>query len=124
MNRKDAIYHVIAEPTTERLASAPNSAFNLVALARSQCELQHDADRQAIAIIPMPNRREVWRVHSSGFADWRRAGIPGFRDSTIYAENPSSRRGARLPSVCSIRTPVSNPTASGCCAAGRTRNPF
>lgn len=63
---------------------------DLVALARGQCELHHDADRQAIAIIPMPNRREVWRVQSSGFADWLRAAYwrekeAGVTDSTMKA---------------------------------------
>lgn len=42
----------------------------LVALARAQCQLHHDADRNAVAVIPMPSRREVWRVYSSGFEDW------------------------------------------------------
>jgi len=32
-----------------------------------------DADRNAVAVIPMPSRREVWRVYSSGFEDWLRA---------------------------------------------------
>lgn len=45
----------------------------LVALARAQCQLHHDADRNAVAVIPMPGRREVWRVFSSGFEDWLRA---------------------------------------------------
>jgi hypothetical protein len=45
----------------------------LVALARAQCQLHHDADRDAVAVIPMPSRREVWRVYSSGFEDWLRA---------------------------------------------------
>jgi len=45
----------------------------LVELARSRCELFHDADRQAIAVIPMDDHRQVWRVQSSGFADWLRA---------------------------------------------------
>lgn len=45
----------------------------LVALARAQCQLHHDADRNAVAVIPMPSRREVWRVYSSGFEDWLRA---------------------------------------------------
>ena len=42
----------------------------LVALARAQCQLHHDADRNAVAVIPMLSRREVWRVYSSGFEDW------------------------------------------------------
>ena len=29
----------------------------LVALARAQCQLHHDADRNAVAVIPMPSRR-------------------------------------------------------------------
>ena len=33
----------------------------------AQCQLHHDADRNAVAVIPMPSRREVWRVYSSGF---------------------------------------------------------
>ncbi|HRM55054.1 MAG TPA: hypothetical protein PLS11_14210 [Ottowia sp.] len=45
----------------------------LVTLARAQCQLHHDADRNAVAVIPMPSRREVWRVYSSGFEDWLRA---------------------------------------------------
>ena len=45
----------------------------LVALARAQCQLHHDADRNAVAVVPMPSRREVWRVYSSGFEDWLRA---------------------------------------------------
>lgn len=34
-------------------------------LARAQCHLHHDADRQAVAVIRLPGRREVWRVQSS-----------------------------------------------------------
>ncbi|MGA3846859.1 hypothetical protein ACI2TD_24940 [Ralstonia nicotianae] len=45
----------------------------LVALARAQCQLHHDADRNAVTIIPMADRREVWRVYSSGFEHWLRA---------------------------------------------------
>lgn len=45
----------------------------LVALARAQCQLHHDADRKAVAVIRLPGRREVWRVPSSGFEDWLRA---------------------------------------------------
>ena len=45
----------------------------LVALARAQCQLHHNADRNAVAVIPMSNRREVWRVYSSGFENWLRA---------------------------------------------------
>ena len=46
---------------------------DLVTLARAQCQLHHDADRNAVALIPMPSRRAVWRVYSSGFEDWLRA---------------------------------------------------
>lgn len=51
----------------------PSVLDELVDLARSQCQLVHDADRNAVAIIPMPGRREVWRVNSSGFEAWLRA---------------------------------------------------
>ena len=45
----------------------------LVTIARAQCQLHHDADRNAVAVIPMPSRREVWRVYSTGFEEWLRA---------------------------------------------------
>ena len=45
----------------------------LVALARAQCQLQHDADRKSVAIIPTPGRQEVWRVYSSGYEEWLRS---------------------------------------------------
>ncbi|MBL0077202.1 MAG: hypothetical protein IPP41_15240, partial [Rhodocyclaceae bacterium] len=32
-----------------------------------------DADRSAIAIIPMPSRQEVWRVYSTGYEEWLRS---------------------------------------------------
>jgi len=51
----------------------PSVIDELVALARAQCELAHDPDRQAIAIIPMPSRREVWRLGSPGFEQWLRS---------------------------------------------------
>jgi hypothetical protein len=51
----------------------PSVLDELVALAREQCQLQRDADWQAVAVIAMPDRREVWRVQSSGFEDWLRA---------------------------------------------------
>ena len=51
----------------------PSVLDELVALARARCQLQHDADRHAVAIIPTPERREVWRTYSSGFEDWLRA---------------------------------------------------
>ena len=51
----------------------PSAIDALVELARNQCELHHDADRNAVAIIPMPSRREVWRVQSRGYEAWLRA---------------------------------------------------
>ena len=50
----------------------PTALDELVRLARSRCELFQDADRQAVAVIPMHDHRQVWRVPSSGFADWLR----------------------------------------------------
>ncbi|WP_442764243.1 hypothetical protein [Malikia spinosa] len=50
-----------------------SSLDELVALARAQCQLHHDPDRSAVAVIPTPSRREVWRVYSSGYEDWLRA---------------------------------------------------
>ena len=35
----------------------PSALDELVALARNQCQLKHDADRNAVAIIPMPGRQ-------------------------------------------------------------------
>ncbi|MBT2748287.1 MULTISPECIES: hypothetical protein [unclassified Lysobacter] len=51
----------------------PTALDALVQLARSRCDLVHDADRNAVAIITMPDHRQVWRVHSAGFSDWLRA---------------------------------------------------
>ncbi|MCW7540661.1 hypothetical protein OOT46_22845 [Aquabacterium sp. A7-Y] len=51
----------------------PSALDELVALARTECDLHHDQDRQAVAIISTPRRREVWRVKSSGFEAWLRA---------------------------------------------------
>lgn len=76
--------------------TAPGSADDrstlddLVALARAQCHLHHDADRQAVAVIRLPGRREVWRVQSSGFEEWLRAAYwrayeAGVADSTMKA---------------------------------------
>ena len=45
----------------------------LVALARAQCHLHHDADRKAVAVIPTPGRQEVWRVYSTGYEEWLRS---------------------------------------------------
>ena len=71
----------------------------LVALARSHCQLFHDADRLAVAVISCPGSpgssaspawREVWRVQSSGFESWLRAAYwrahqGGVADSTMKA---------------------------------------
>ena len=55
-------------------AGADHSVLDeLVAVARARCQLHHDADRHAVAIIPTPERREAWRIYSSGFEDWLRA---------------------------------------------------
>ncbi|MDR1423360.1 MAG: hypothetical protein LBI92_01955 [Azoarcus sp.] len=68
----------------------PSALDGLVALARTQCQLHRDADRQSVAVIPMPDRREVWRVQSSGFEDWLRAAYwrmkeAGVTDGTMKA---------------------------------------
>lgn len=62
----------------------------LVALARAQCQLHHDADRNAVAILPLPGKREVWRVYSAGFEHWLRAAFwrakqTGVADTTLKA---------------------------------------
>ena len=62
----------------------PSALDEMVALARNQCQLKHDADRNAVAVIPMPGRQEVWRVYSTGYEEWLRtaywrakeAGVP------------------------------------------------
>ena len=51
----------------------PSALDELVALARNQCQLKHDADRNAVAIIPMPGRQEIWRVYSTGYEEWLRS---------------------------------------------------
>jgi len=79
---------------TRNSAAAPaderSTLDDLVALARAQCQLHHDADRQAVAVIRLPGCREVWRVQSSGFEDWLRAAYwrtfeAGVADSTMKA---------------------------------------
>lgn len=62
----------------------------LVALAHAQCQLHHDADRNAVALLPLPGRREVWRVYSAGFEHWLRAAYwrakqTGVADTTLKA---------------------------------------
>ncbi|WP_297389922.1 hypothetical protein [Acidiferrobacter sp.] len=62
----------------------PSALDELVALARNQCQLKHDAARNAVAVIPMTGRQEVWRVYSTGYEEWLRtaywrakeAGVP------------------------------------------------
>lgn len=76
--------------TTSTPADERSTLDDLVALARAQCHLHHDADRQAVAVIRLPGRREVWRVQSSGFEDWLRAAYwrayeTGVADSTMKA---------------------------------------
>ncbi len=68
----------------------PSAMDELVDLARQQCELKHDADRNAVAIIPMPGRQEVWGVYSTGFAEWLRSAYwrakqSGVADMTMKA---------------------------------------
>ena len=68
----------------------PSVIDELVALAREHCELSHDADGKALAVIPMPERREVWRVMSPGFENWLRAQYwqarqAGFSETTLKA---------------------------------------
>lgn len=59
-----------------REAAEPSAADSvlddLIALARAECILCHDGDRQAVAIVPLADRREVWRLDSSGYQDWLR----------------------------------------------------
>lgn len=76
--------------TTSTPADERSTLDDLVTLARAQCHLHHDADRQAVAVIRLPGRREVWRVQSSGFEDWLRAAYwrtyeAGVADSTMKA---------------------------------------
>ncbi len=68
----------------------PSAIDDLVDLGRSQCQLHHDADRKAVAIIPSPSRQEVWRVMSTGYESWLRAAYwraneSGVPDMTLRA---------------------------------------
>ncbi len=68
----------------------PSALDALVELARSQGQLVHDADRNAVAIITSHSHREVWRVASSGFDAWLRAAYwrakaSGVSDTTLKA---------------------------------------
>ncbi len=68
----------------------PSTLDELIALARQQCDLKHDADRKALAVISRTDCREVWRIHSTGFEEWlrtaywrsRKSGVP---DTTMKA---------------------------------------
>ena len=78
---RDELPHASTEPST---------IDDLVDLGRSQCQLHHDADRQAVAIIPSPARQEVWRVMSTGYESWLRAAYwraneSGVPDMTLRA---------------------------------------
>jgi hypothetical protein len=61
----------------------PSALDELVTLARNLCELKHDADRNAVAVIQMNDRREVWRVYSSGFEAWLRAAYWRAKESGV-----------------------------------------
>jgi hypothetical protein len=76
--------------SASNVAEERSALDDLVALVRARCELHHDADRNAIAVIRLSDRREVWRVKSSGFEDWLRAAYwrayeAGVTDSTMKA---------------------------------------
>ena len=73
---KDASITLLDKLVRQSLPSGgddPSIIDELVALGREHCQLAHDADRNAVAIIPMDDRREVWRVYSPGFENWLRA---------------------------------------------------
>jgi hypothetical protein len=68
----------------------PSAIDELIELGREQCQLHHDADRNAVAIIPTPYCQEVWRVQSSGYEAWLRAAYwrakqSGVSDMTLRA---------------------------------------
>ncbi len=56
---------------------------DLVDIGRTQCQLHHDADRLAVAIIPMADRQEVWRVLSTGYESWLRAAYWRAKESGV-----------------------------------------
>ncbi|MFN7835671.1 MAG: hypothetical protein ACK5NY_07795 [Burkholderiaceae bacterium] len=56
---------------------------DLVDIGRTQCQLHHDADRLAVAIIPMADRQEVWRVISTGYESWLRAAYWRTKESGV-----------------------------------------
>lgn len=47
-----------------------NVADRLIALARSQCEFMHDAQREPYAVFQVGGARQVYGVQSSGFSDY------------------------------------------------------
>ena len=61
----------------------PSVLDELIALARNRCQLKHDADRNALAVIPRPGRQEVWHVHSTGFEEWLRTAYWRARESGV-----------------------------------------
>lgn len=61
----------------------PSAIDDLVEIGRTQCQLHHDADRLAVAIIPMPDRQEVWRVISTGYESWLRAAYWRAKESGV-----------------------------------------
>jgi hypothetical protein len=68
----------------------PSAIDELIELGREQCQLHHDADRNAVAIIPTPDCQEVWRVQSTGYEAWLRAAYwrskqSGVSDMTLKA---------------------------------------
>lgn len=68
----------------------PSALDELVALARAQCQLKHDADRNAVAVIPMPGRQEVWRVYSTGFEEWLRSAYWRAKEAGVAATTMKS----------------------------------
>jgi len=74
----------------------PSAIDELVALGRQQCRLHHDADRNAVAIIPMADHQEVWRVLSSGYEAWLRAAYWRATESGV----PDSTMKAALATLC------------------------
>lgn len=61
----------------------PSAIDDLVDIGRTQCQLHHDADRLAVAIIPMADRQEVWRVLSTGYESWLRAAYWRAKESGV-----------------------------------------
>ena len=45
----------------------------LISMARTKCQLQHDADRRGVAVVQKNDHREVWLVRGTGFGNWLRA---------------------------------------------------